>query len=303
MGHVARDYSQIVRALERSRLGTRLLPLARKARQLVDPKLHESISRTSVVKRAFHSPFSNNFVEVFVPIANDREQILKGMHSITAPLNDADGALLSYLMDYCERRRELVTDAMFEEVVYWSVQRKKGRFLGGVEHAEKVLEGFSTQLGESMVTLIEKENASLLDAFCQIPDELKRVFRINVFLAPPAVFELVKRIATRTELPLGRLEVAHVSLRTPSPQPFPSLILYAPATTEEGRKKWLAQWMTFLERELPAESLGEANPEYSDVCRQGCSVTEGFRLYKRYLRILGRLDAVYDARRGYAYAL
>jgi hypothetical protein len=225
------------------------------------------------------------------------------MHRITAPLNDADGALLDYFMDLSEKRPDLMTGEIFDALVHWSAARKRRQFLSGGLHAETVLAGFTRGLGESVVTFIEGEQPHIIDAFCAVPDSLKRVLRINIYLTPAEVSSVAQELVRSFQLPLGRVEVARVSAWTSRPQPFPTLILYAPSVEICDGGRWLSAAQACLGQALRGKTLGEAPSAFADVWHPGCSITEGFRLYKRYLQILDRLDAVYDARRGYAYAL
>lgn len=296
-------YHRISVLLDQSKAGRWFLPLARGVRRFIDPRVHEKIARSAEGRAAFYPPSPSNFVEVFVPRGRELQPSLDEIHRITSPLNDADGALLRYLMEFAEANQELVTAEVFAELVQWNVARKRSRFLSGVDHAAKVLQGFSAGLAEPMAVRIERARPDLIEAFCSAPDDLKRVLRINLYLVPSKIPAVVKALTRQTELSLGRLEVARLSARLSSPQRFPTLILYAPPPYECDRRLWISDWKSLLVQELPEAALCEASADFADVWHHGCSVTEGFRLYKRYLQILGRLDAVYDRRGGYAYAL
>lgn len=254
----------------------------------------------------FHRPYPTNYVLQLVPLRRDLDVYLRRLSGVRrgwATINDAD-----------RRLRELCSDAMHEPRLgapsrkalramdCWTEASRNGLNLRCVDHAERfALERFGTQRRFSH--WLRRRDPRLIRRFAKLPGNLLGQIRINAYLSHddvlPCLDEWVQKLASSKNLQdrIERLEVAIRDL----PQHealYPTLIVYLRSSRS------IPVIRDALEPILGRFRVRKhAREEYAEVVMPHATVTQGFRLYKRYLRLLGLLDELYDARTNYAYRL
>lgn len=293
-----------------------LHPFLRTLRRQFQPTLPERVASQKSVRRHFHEPIRNNFVGIFFPLSVTPAARLVAIHAAAEPLNEADGALLSFCEELIQHRPELGGLGAIAPLVQWKAHRSSRSFLEGLPSVVALFAHFSERLGEPYSTYLEREAPALLDAFCRMPRSLERVHRLNLFVPPTDVPRLAQQlclaaIEDRELLAfVTRMEIALTTPRNKNVPTFPTVIFYFDeeairAGAEEPLMRWLAAMLPIgpLRTEVPSTKRNErVSSEYAEMWHPLATRTEGFRLYKKYLEALGRLDTVYDKERHHAFA-
>jgi hypothetical protein len=283
-----------------------LRAILRVGRRLLLPHLAERVARLSSVRRAFHKPRPNNFVWVYVPKTADANAVFQELRTDSEPLNDLDGRLLRFLDDLSRRTPAFSSLEVVMSLSRWKLARKNRSFPSAAAEIE-ILSQLWERCGEgSLRDLLRREVPDLLDELCQLPPAFRRVERLNFYLPGRVAKELSGRIAAQLltgekfTRALRHMEVTWCDTDERKMPAHPSLIVYLLRESEAEDK---AQLIAFLLKQVQGYSLPEPEVEFSESLGPGVTFTEGYRLYKTYLRTLGILDRTYDPASGYARAL
>jgi hypothetical protein len=129
--------------------------------------------------------------------------------------------------------------------------------------------------------------------------------RINGYLWPERIAPVLASLSADLRDPelhsaIERIEVARLRPEVePSTIDFPTLIvvLRAEALSDEQ----LASAIDRIARRLAAAGPGPTpRAQYAQPLTLNATLTQGFYLYKRYLRLVGLLDELYDPASGHA---
>lgn len=270
----------------------------RHGRRLFFPWLGEGLWWYPAVAGAFHPPRRNNFVHVFVPRSRDADRVFNTLHVASEPLNDLDGRLLESLNALFERRRDLMTMEVLVSLKAWEKLRKERSYLGSVVELEFIARVVAERAGASLVDVLGAEAPDLFDGFCKLPDEFVRVRRLNLYLTAREarrVFPQLAREMKKFSRVVSHVDVSAVSFWEKETRSFPTLSLYLDPHAPAAVERELVDFLTEQTRsfDLPAPSV-----EFAEIIALGITLTEGYRLYKRYLNVLGLLDRVYPLETG-----
>jgi hypothetical protein len=228
------------------------------------------------------------------------------MHQGTAPLNEADGELLQLCEGYVRDHPHVLGLEGLEHLICWKGLRQQRSFLEGGPSMTRLVTLLAERSGAPMSALLSSRAPALLDKFCNMPVEVSRVFRLNLYLAPHDVTPLVRQLCeAQGNNPglfdhLRRMEVAATRAQLGEAPSCPTLMFYFAADARQTRS--FAALQSWLIPRLSGLRTSPFSAEYAERWHPAGTMTEGFRLYKRYLAVLGCLDRVYDAETGYAYA-
>jgi len=284
--------------------------LLRWLRSALNPQAAELAWRNRRIRQFFNLPQTNNYVHVFIPAHRGTREVLSGVHRAAQPLNEADSRFYSYCKAYAQEHPELMCREALQALIDWRAMQNSGAFLEGAASMETLLDLWESKLGHAFYQQLQKDAPNLQEAFVQMPPSLIHVLRLNLYVPPNLVVSFLLRIVgflqndTSMASLVERIDVARVSPRSSTEHTFPTLIIYldfdyasAHASALDFMKSWLREPLSQLS---PSQAL---NTEFADHWHRSATVTEGFRLYKRYLRRLGCLSRVYDPKRDFAYAL
>lgn len=144
----------------------------------------------------------------------------------------------------------------------------------------------------------------------QIPHKIEHLLRLNLSIPHDLVTQSLQRLmdevfgASDTFSLIERVEVAKPNLSNDtSVTNYPTIILYLVVDANEPARRdevdqllrLLHPWAAGFEHGLGAES------DFADLWYPFLTVTQGYKLWKRYLRVVGLLDEVYDRDFNYAY--
>jgi hypothetical protein len=268
-----------------------------------------SLSLLSGVGTRVSLPQPNNFAVMLVPRAATATAHLDAFVDLTAPLNIADAELLARceaLTGSGDVPDELV--APLSHILYeWRRNLEARSNLIGCLFAIR----FASLLGtvRPLSSLVAEEWADVGRAFLDVDPIVHELVRINVYL-PPGMLEHAVHVLLEHDDECGlldsvdRIEVAKrltddADWVVPG---YPTLMLYTGchSASASNLDVLLAALRTLIERvHLPAPPSESLN-EYALAWHRNANFTQGFRLYKRYLSMLGLLDGVYDATTSYA---
>ncbi len=228
----------------------------------------------------------------------------------TMPLNTADQAF----RDLCERlldphRSELAISkaARFRlEMVLraWKQASKSGANLIGCDFAQKFAGEVSGHC--DIAQMVRPDIAAL---FTNIPAALKEFVRLNFFVPFEHVDAMLEALLVDEGEILQWVNRVEISawpngMDQKLCPPFPTLMLYIgldePCPTTDSLLRLLDICRTAT-IELTATTLPSNLSEYAIPVLPFVNVTQGYRLYKRYLRALGLLDEVYDPNTTHAF--
>lgn len=271
-----------------------------------------SLSRLPGVGTRVSLPRPNNFVLMMVPGSSSADEHLDRFVDMTAPLNLADMELLHRCerLVSSDRVPEARTEALRDVLADWRANFEAGSNLVGCLHAGRFASLISDV--QPIASLVATEWADVGDAFLTVDPIFHELVRVNVYL-PPGIVEHVLRVVLEIDADTGlldavdRIEVAkrfdeRVDWVVPG---HPTLIFYVGASADGNSSAAdLASLLRSIGATLgttrmpppPAASLHE----YAVACHANVNVTQGFRLYKRYLAMLGLIDVVYDGACGHA---
>ena len=264
----------------------------------------------------FHDPIPNNYVWLLIPKNKDKEAYISRFALQTSCLNKADGFLFNTCKLMLNRLGFSLTHHVYQTIDYWRTGLC-GQYRSNIDDiylAERVVEEIQTKLpeGSDFPSVIRKESPEVIDKFINIPEQIKSLVRVNLYLPHEQVRNclatLLREISSSGSsllMLVDRIEIAKVGLTDNNQVNYPTLIIYlAPEANNMNNLhivRSLLKLTASVATEYPPAPL--LNSEYSDCWLLNTTVTQGFRLYKRYLAILGVLSSVYDAHWNFAYLI
>ncbi|MEG3620140.1 hypothetical protein V5T82_16875 [Magnetovibrio sp. PR-2] len=240
-------------------------------------------------QEVFYYPYPHNYVLIALPQRSDLDGYLASIRKTYAPLNDADGALLDFL------DQQITGEEARNIIARWRERRSRGLNLEGVRYAHQ-LTGLMGKT--SLPELIMEEQPGLIDRFVFISPSIQATERINIYTpiekAVDNLAALLSALGTDENITASfdRIEVAKAGLDSEQDEAFPSLILY-PKQNASALDRIKGALQTLAPALLPKQTFAQ---EWT----HNATYSQGFRLYKCYLQLLGQLDHVYDSQRNYA---
>jgi len=249
----------------------------------------------------FHPPIANNFVDMLIPRTHDATAYVHGIERDTSVLNRADEALL----DYCSALLTRGSDREASDAVaHWRACIAKRANLQAQRWVPQVIAGLvrTGAICGSLHEHLTRDRPEILDLFRAAPRAVLEVVRVNGYLAPWQIgdaLELLTREIVRGELSaaIDRVETARLkgSMSTDPGLRFPTLIVYlAPEVSVEAYERVVST----LSR---ASHTLDPRLEFAIPVAHNATLTQGFVLHKRYLRLVGLLDEFYDSNSNHAF--
>ncbi|HEC11444.1 MAG TPA: hypothetical protein ENI86_18050 [Acidimicrobiales bacterium] len=262
--------------------------------------------------------FGQNYVISLPPAGRMSTEVEAEIAREMAPLNSADRQLCQFMGDLVS---DIEADGGVSPVRYrrarelhdeWTRALDVGANLLGADLAVALTAALESHV--DVRAELRNRAPGILAAFRYPGPEVVEVTRINLFVPPVASRRVASLLLAETSGQgwLGHLDRVDVSKhlivgalgRTPA---YPSVIIYLNRrAVGDSRTAWSG--ILGLAAEVAAAVGGDPVPDgahstYSLVVGGHLSVGQGFRLYKRYLDVLGLLDEVYDPGRNHALAL
>jgi hypothetical protein len=152
------------------------------------------------------------------------------------------------------------------------------------------------------------ENApEIVDLFHHVPESNLTQIRLNVYLEFTALnnylYRVLQLLLDNQDLneTIYRIEVANDEIARQDNASFATLIIYLVPFTNIGSSEVLQKLLSSLSLIFPTIPTANLNTEFAYGWLPAVTVTQGFKLYKRYLNILGLLDKIYDKKTNYAF--
>jgi len=259
----------------------------------------------------FHSCVPNNYVFILVPLATNRELLVERIKTLTTPLNEANEATYQYCFDIIKRmpRNEVLEhDSLIQRMGGWKRTVSTSANLQGVAFAEKVFATLA-DLGVDVRARWQAEVPEMRKFFTQVPDEIERLLRINISVRQDSVVGVLRQLIESVfAIPeclalIEKVEVAKPHAGDASLVNYPTLILYLVSEANDpGRRAEVEALLQRLHAVFADCPHGlAADPTYADPWHPFVTLTQGYRLWKRYLELVGLLGEIYDSDFQYAY--
>ncbi len=265
------------------------------------------LSNARGVSAQFHLPESNNFVFSLVSKKLDQNRYYSEWAKKTEGLNLADSALLKYCCKYLEDNPDFAATYFAKrwyDCIKDRVNLKSGQWSDAlISRLED-----KGELDGTFPEHLKVHAPKVLGLFVQIPESITGKVRINIYLRANQTVDLVERLINESVTPLNetteRIEIAKnyvVDSADDGSGGFPRVIIYPNGEIASSQHDF-NQLISLIGK--LCDSIGQkerARAEYAYVFSENCTITEGFFLYKRYLKRLGLLDSVYSAASNYAF--
>lgn len=262
-------------------------------------------STESATTRLFQEPYNNNFVEVYLKHHTDRVLYNCQLRALYKELNAADFELFKYLQDINNKRYKI--DSVSQTLATWEYYLCNNKNLVGVFYLRSVI-AFYTAEGIDIVRVISMERPEIINDFILLPKTVKNPIRINMCIGFTQCKSFLNKLAATIFCQskffdlIDRIEIAKP--RTDIFPDFPTIILYLDLAAVH--KKTGLTIALFKALNALYENLNYQHPirhDYADPWNEFVNLSQGFKLYKVYLTLLGVLDDVYDPHTNYAYLL
>lgn len=277
---------------------------------LLDEKLiqqQDMLSNAQGLNEQFHPPEPNNFVFSFVSRKLDRNSYYSDWAEQTESLNLADLALLKYCCKFLQDNPDFAATYYTKR---WCNCIKDRVNLQGGQWLDAIISRLENK-GELNGTFAEHLKVyapEILELFLQVPRMILEKVRINIYLRSDQALSFVERLISESIPPLNetseRIEIAKeyamISSRNTTSL-FPRVIIYP--NNEIVRSQYdFIKWITLIVKLCDSVyEKQQARSECAYVLGENCTLTEGFFLYKRYLKRLDLLDSVYSAASNYSF--
>lgn len=247
----------------------------------------------------FHPPVPNNYVYILVPQKTDLKAYLDDIANQTFPLNHADMGLLEFCKNFFKEN-------IIEAIVKWEKCLESKVNLLSVHYAKSTVEYIEQEiLKENFSNYAMRVNPKIINNFISIPGNSLKSFRINLYLYTEHVYKILKRIISdfilqpELSILLERIEIAKEGLKNPENNNFPKLIIYLKSDFL-NYKEYFLLLIKYL-RKIMGKNNDKANDEYSFLYSNSMTLSQGFKLYKRYLKMLNVIDVVYAKEANWAF--
>jgi|GEM_PF-3219142 len=256
----------------------------------------------------FNPCIPNNFVFMLVNKSYDLQDYLGYIATLTSPMNESNREI----KDFAERLAHSASGNTRKELAPYLEEWEKviecrNNFLG-FEKAKRVSEALS-EYGIDLGAELQAERSGIIDRFTRIPDGVRGVLRINICLPYSEILDclssFLKTIHPGSEefQLISRIEVAKPPFSDNVKVVYPTLIVYLKEAADlPENHSLLTTLITGLGNVLRDQTWeNKIDSTYSDLWMPFVTITQGFKLFKRYLHLLDALDSVYDVKRNYAY--
>jgi hypothetical protein len=287
-----------------------MTPTIRMAAENVDDDL-VAASKLPGVSKYLNGPLANNYVYVLVPKSVDVNKHLDQAATNTSHLNKADGELLRFGRSLIPLLEPYGVDAATQErleslAFHWNEHFHAATNLIGCEYAI----AFARELQPyvSFSDLLSNTSPNVLDLFRRVPLVVTDFLRINLHLPFSIVGAVLSELLDGglASLEVDRLEMARWPNRMSRNvvPPFPTLIIYAGINSPRPNAEALSAILRTIHRvTMPLGEL-HASPEvlseFALPWMPFASVSQGYKLWKRYLNVLNIVDEIYDPSTGMA---
>jgi hypothetical protein len=255
----------------------------------------------------FNQPYLNNNSDVYVRNTTDIAAYFAHLKTLYLALNNADINLKNFLQ---QSNTHTFKFPEIDSILYqWDQYIQQNRNLVGVFYLKSIIEKF-TDHDVDIIGLIRRENKHLLEDFIRIPQETKQVFRINICLPQAEVIPYFEKIVNEVFVNDAAFSfIERVEISRPRLQPtlinFPTLILYLDLHRIGSSDIENVHILSSLLNTV-FKSKHDTLPithDYADPWNEFVNITQGYKLYKVYLQLLGELDQVYARDQNFAYVL
>lgn len=255
----------------------------------------------------FHTPTPNNFVYLLIPKYYNKEQYHEQIKNAMQSLNLID-------LEMLKQCHKLIGNNKCSDLFGWAKGISDKRNLGGIYYAQKVTQYIEKEIiNESFINFIKRNNASLLEKAVNVTDYCLKLIRINVYINPIHVNEALDMLIAEMKTGsskfvdcIERIEIAKENTQVMNQEKsYPTIIIYL--HDKLGFNDIVTDHILFLVEKLnklfDKFSCKEINDEFSYCYTQHITVTQGYRLYKKYLTLLGIIDQLYSKESNYAFCL
>lgn len=249
----------------------------------------------------FHTPYPNNFIYMLVPKYHSLKSYAEKISKITQPLNIANLGLLTL----CE---ELIDDKQYQPIKDWRQMIDNKTNLNSIFYAQTVLQYMEQYIFKTTThVFIKKHIPRLLEKFIDVPDEVLKLSRINIYIDLERSCYMVKQLVDFFQENRGclayidRLEIAKENLENLDNKDYPKLIIYLSSNNSVNSKNF-QYFLQTVKDLLSGNQKAVINEEYSFPWTASATLTEGYRLYKRFLNLLGILNEIYDESCNFAFS-
>jgi hypothetical protein len=277
-----------------------------------------SIEETPHFNDLFHKIIYNNYSLVLI---NQRCDLQNQVHQRTESLSYLNNA--SYkLFAFCKLclKDELLRTRMSPEEIdvleticaNWKDLIQQGNSFLTYDYAEVIIDTLKENGYPFLEKLTQEKYKVVQTAFITIPEGSKRFLRWNNYTRfeelPYLVegfFELLYRSPSLFRY-VERVEIAkedfELKLATDN-NDFPSFSIFFDKDLVNSPYHPVVSQLTAAAQDLLASTTPrEISPEYSSPLCRNTTLSQGFRNYKKFLNLVGCLDAVYDPGTNYAFA-
>ena len=281
-----------------------------------DLQLNEQIGKIEAIPGhfdLFHPVFPNNFSLISVNNEVDLKQNKSEVAEAMRQLNVANFnfhrfcTLQAAKLKWENEALKAQVDSM---LLQWKKLIDAGNSFLSVDFAESVVAGFQVE-GYPILDVLNRDRFNvIIQAFLDLEFRFKSFFKLSVFVGFDKAYD---RLAVINEYfvsnpdlfsSIERIEVAkeHFPMdKKVSPVPFPAFsIFFNRGDIHDLDHPALKETIDHLRADTNDGSLPKA-AEYTDLIAPGITLSQGYKLYKKFLAIIGVIDKVYDQRTRYAY--
>lgn len=247
----------------------------------------------------FHNPTLNNFTYMLVPKEHNKDLYLRQCANVTLPMNSIN-------IKFIRICKDLIADHKCMDLYHWAKHIKQKENLLSMKYIPGVIQYIEDHiLNESMTQHLKNNHSSFIKNVLSMPDDVLNLFRINFHVSNDDVNILLRRIISlmnHSEYYRNIIERIEVAIQNDTvQQDYPTLIvylkpeyfLYTPPNTDLLR----IDFMPLLNQ---LKVHGHDTTFTHEICT-GITLTQGYRLFKRYLYLIGLLDNLYDKSSNYAF--
>ncbi len=249
----------------------------------------------------FHPGVGNNFCNIFIPIKHNVEEYQKEIARFTQPLNDADISLLLACKKILGSRKHL-------SLYNWAKVLDRKTNLLSIYHVEELVKYIEEEIIYSPIhDYLQKNYPEVLKKFLQIPEALFKINRINFYCSFEEAYLLFDKISDNFSKNLmfyksiNRVEIAKENLSNPDiNKNYPKFIVVLDnrfLLDKEAAKIFL----DYMKSTVASFKEQDVNDEFSWRLCDCITFTQGYKLYKRYLKLLGIIQKVYSQEYNYAF--
>jgi hypothetical protein len=265
----------------------------------------------------FHTQYTNNFSVVLANRGVDLTTLKNNRRTLLEHLNQASYGLQRFissrlddptLPQYLAAEEQQVLAQLCRN---WREQIDLGNSFLTYDYAEVCIELLAQAQYPLLGQLRSRRYQPIVQRFVAIPMACKAFVRVSSFLDTPHVAAALDRLTAALQARpalytyIERIEIARtdfpLTLETGETD-YPSFSLFLDQQAVQSRHHPLIGELVALVAQLtdglPHRPL---QADFSHAATSTVMVSQGYRNYKKYLRLIDQLDAVYCQRTNYAY--